>query len=117
MATLFESFLKQSKLDPRRIIAASEKLEKLRREDRATRLLKRQARKSEDANTKKLAAEAQKPRSGKPVTNRAIEAALVGKTLSGPAKTRILRAINHLLEQKKQEPVTLKALFDAPKAA
>ena len=34
-----------------------------------------------------------------------------GGTVSGPTKTRILKAVNHLLEQKKQEKVDLKALF------
>ncbi len=38
-------------------------------------------------------------------------AALAGAPVSGPTKTRILRAVNHLLEQKKQDKVDLKALF------
>ena len=33
------------------------------------------------------------------------------KDLSGPIKTRLLRAVNRLLEQKKQEPVKLDVLF------
>jgi hypothetical protein len=45
------------------------------------------------------------------VTHRALEAALQGGELSGPTKTRILRAVNYLLEKKKQEKVDLRAIF------
>lgn len=115
MGTKIEDFLKEKKIDPRRILAASAKIERLRPEDRAIRLAKRLARGSEDAAKKKDAASAKKPRSGRPVTNRTLNAALQGKPISGPAKTRLLRAINRILEQKKQEPVGLSALFDMPK--
>ena len=109
-----EDFLKEKKIDPRRVIAASAKIERLRPEDRAIRLAKRQARKSEDGGKKKEGAAAQKPRSGRPVTEQTLQAAFQGKPLSGPAKTRLLRAVNRLLEQKKMEPVQLSALFDMP---
>jgi len=45
------------------------------------------------------------------VTPRALEAALSGKSVSGPAKTRLLRAVNAVLEQKKLEKVELRTLF------
>ncbi|EYF08648.1 hypothetical protein [Chondromyces apiculatus] len=113
MATKIEDFLKEKKLDPRRILAASAEIERSRPEDRAIKLAQRKARKSEDKKKEGLAAK--KPRSGRPVTQRSLDAAIGGKPLSGPAKTRLLRAVNKLLEQKKQEPVTLHALFDLPK--
>src|SRR5438128_11769919 len=94
----FAEFLASKKLDPRRVVAASHKLETLQREDRGIKLAKRTKVEGED-KTK----ETRKPRSGRPVTTRAIDAALQGGTISGPTKTRILRAVNHLLEQKKQE--------------
>jgi hypothetical protein len=108
--TKFAQFLAAQKLDRRRILAASRKLESLNPEDRAIKLKKRQLRAAADgaANAEK---ETRKPRSGRPVTHRAIDAALVGKAVSGPTKTRILKAINHLLDQKKQEKVDLRALF------
>jgi hypothetical protein len=112
MATKIEDFLKEKKIDPRRILSASADVERLRPEDRAIRLAKRAARKSEDANKKKEGLAAKKPRTGRPVTQRAITAALAGKDVSGPQKTRILRAVNHILTQKKQEAVELSALFD-----
>jgi hypothetical protein len=112
MATKIEDFLKEKKIDPRRILAASGEIERLRPEDRAIRLAKRAARKSDDPAKKKEGLAGQKPRTGRPVTQRAIDAALAGKQLSGPQKTRILRAVNHLLEQKKQDKVELAALFE-----
>ncbi len=81
-------------------------------------MAKRAARKSEDAEKKKKEGlAAKKPRSGRPVTDRAIAAAIAGKKVSGPMKTRILKAVNHILGQKKQEPVDLRALFDMPRKA
>ncbi|HEY5242789.1 MAG TPA: hypothetical protein VIJ22_15025, partial [Polyangiaceae bacterium] len=55
--------------------------------------------------------ETRKAKSGRPVTDRAMQAALTGGAVSGPTKTRILKAVNHLLEQKKQEKVDLRLLF------
>lgn len=106
--TKFKKFLATKKLDPRRVLMASYKLEHLTREDRTIKAAKKKpAGEGEDAAKK----ETRKPRSGRPVTQRAMNAALTGGTVSGPSKSRILRAVNHLLEQKKQEKVDLKALF------
>ncbi|MEP7125173.1 MAG: hypothetical protein ABJE95_29855 [Byssovorax sp.] len=112
MATKIEEFLKDKKIDARRLMAASASIESFTREDRGLRLIKRTARKSEDAAKKKEGLAAKKPRTGRPVTNRAFSAALAGKQIAGAQKTRILRAVNHLLAQKKQEPVELSALFE-----
>jgi hypothetical protein len=105
--TKLAEFLKTKKLDARRVIAASRELEALRPEDRAIRRAKKA--KPEGENAQK---ETRKPRSGRPVTQRAMMAALTGaEAISGPTKTRILRAVNFLLEQKKQEKVELRGLF------
>src|SRR5271165_293498 len=109
--TKFAQFIATTKLDRRRIISASRTLETLRPEDRSIQLKKRQLRAAADGANAAAEKETRKPRSGRPVTHRAIDAALVGKAVSGPTKTRILKAINHLLEQKKQEKVDLRALF------
>jgi hypothetical protein len=110
MASKFSEFLTANKIDPRRLAAASRELERLRPEDRAKRLARRTAKKSE---TKPVegAEKPGKPRSGRPVTSRALAAAAAGKPVSGPAKTRLLRAVNHLLEQKKKSATELKSLF------
>ncbi len=105
----FSQFIAQKKLDVRRILAASHELETFKREDRAIKLAKRKAKGGEGGEN--APKETRKPRSGRPVTQRAIDAAMKGGSLSGPTKTRILKAVNHLLEQKKQEKVELKALF------
>ena len=105
----FADAIQAHKIDPRRIVTASSKLEKLRPEDRALRLARAKAKKSEEK--KEAGEKPQKPRSGRPITPRALAAAMAGKTLSGPQKTRILRAVNHLLEQKKAAALQLKTLF------
>jgi hypothetical protein len=108
--TKFAGFIASKKLDARRILIASRKIEANRPEDRLIRLKKRLAKSAGDAAGTEVK-ETRKPRSGRPVTDRALEAALSGGKLSGPTKTRIVRAINHLLEQKKQEQVSLRDLF------
>jgi len=105
----FAQFLASKKIDQRRIIPASKSLEDLTTEDRKIKLAKRLAKKGEAVEG--AVKETRKPRSGRPVTERALAAALKGGTLSGPTKTRLLRAINLLLEQKKQDKVDLKTLF------
>jgi hypothetical protein len=108
-ASKFSQFLSSKKVDPRRVMAASHSLESLQREDRLIKLMKGRAKKEGASEADK--AEKRKPRTGRPVTERAMAAALKGGALSGPTKTRILKAVNHILEQKKQEKVELKALF------
>jgi hypothetical protein len=110
MASKFAQFISDNKIDPRRIAAASRDLERLRPEDRAKRLARRRAKKSE-AKPAADAPKPTKPRSGRPATSRVLAAATEGKTISGPAKTRLLRAVNHLLEQKKKSATDLKSLF------
>jgi hypothetical protein len=108
--TKFSQFIAAKKLDKRRILAASHRIERLRPEDRIIKLNKRRARAAGDA-ADKAAKETRKPRSGRPVTPRALDAAVQGTPISGPMKTRLLQAVNQLLEQKKQEKVDLHALF------
>ena len=111
----FSEFLSTEKIDPRRLLVASRQLERLRPEDRAIRLKKRLGKKSEDAPAAPAAGEGQeaaaKRRSGRSVTPRLLSTAQAGGTLSGAQKTRLLRALNRVLEQKKKEPVELRKVF------
>jgi hypothetical protein len=107
----FAQFIAAKKLDGRRIIAASRKLERFQPEDRLIRLNKRRAKAGGGEGGENAPKETRKARSGRPVTQRALAAALGGGEVSGPTKTRILRAINYLLELKKQEKIDLRALF------
>ncbi len=111
MANKLESFLSSNKIDQRRLVAVSKRLEGLRPEDRAIRLKQRQARKSEDGKKPEGLA---KPRSGRPVTAMGLQRAFSDERISGPTKTRILRAVNHILETRKKSAVALDALFDTP---
>lgn len=120
MASKFAQFLTDNKIDPRRLIVASRELERLRPEDRKLKFQKRAAKKAggpapaaaADGEEKKGPS---KPRSGRPVTPRLIAAVTAGKPVPGPAKTRLVRALNHVLEQKKKPAAELRALF--PKSA
>lgn len=102
-----QAFLNTNKLNAKRVLAVSHSLETLRKEDRGLKLERRNAKKAEGGEKKEVA----KPRSGRPVTTRAMNAALAGGSISGPTKQRILRAVNYLLEQKKKDKVELKTLF------
>jgi len=108
MANKFAAFLQDNKIDPRRLVVASFELEKLRPEDRKLKLSQRLAKKSGAAPAE---GEKKERRSGRPVTSQLIAAASAGKPVSGPAKTRLLRALNRVLEQKKKQPVDLRAIF------
>ena len=110
MASKFTEFLQSNKIDPRRVAAASRWLEKLRPEDRALRLKKRNSKSAEGGAAAGGEAPA-KPRSGRPVTAQLLSKALDGKPVTGPGKTRLLRAVNRVLEQKKKDPVDLRSLF------
>jgi hypothetical protein len=112
MTTKFSKFLEESKIDPRRLLAVSLRLERLSDEDRM--FLADNARKRALAGRKEAAnmkAEKRKLHSRRPVSPAAIDLASAGKKLGGPTKTRMLRAINHILAQRKQPAVELKALF------
>lgn len=102
-----QTFLTENKLNTKRLLAVSHTLETLRIEDRRLKLERRRSKKAEGGEKKEVA----KPRSGRPVTQRALDAALAGTAVSGPTKQRILRAVNQLLEQKKKDKVELKTLF------
>jgi hypothetical protein len=115
MATKFAQFLKDNKIDPRRLVVASRGIERLRPEDRKIKLDKRQAKASSGGQAAAAEGEEKKappkPRSGRPVTSRVLEAATGGKALPGPAKNRLLRAVNHVLGQRKKPAVDLRAIF------
>jgi len=114
MSSKFSTFLKDNKIDPRRLLVVSKRLERLGPTDRRIKLEKRNAKAGGAAAAP--AAEGEKaapakPKSGRPVTPRLVAAATGGKPVTGPAKTRLLRAVNHVLEQKKKAAVDLRALF------
>ena len=114
MSSKFSTFLKDNKIDPRRLLVVSKRIERLGPADRRIKLEKRNAKAAgapAAAATDGEKTAPAKPKSGRPVTPRLVAAATGGKSVTGPAKTRLLRAVNRLLEQKKKPAVELKALF------
>jgi hypothetical protein len=112
MSSRFSEYLSNEKIDPRRLLVASRQLERLRPEDRQARLKARLGKKAEAASGTEEKKEAgPKRRSGRPVTPRLLQAAQSGGTLSGAQKTRLLRALNHVLVQKKKDPAELRKVF------
>jgi len=105
-----KEFLDQKGLDPRRVIATSKRLERLGDEDRAIRLAKQQVRAGASDDTLKEQAD-KKPKSGRPVTEPTLRIAMEGRPVSGPAKTRIVRAVNHLLAKKNAGETSVRELF------
>lgn len=111
-ATKLATFLETNKLNTKRLLAVSHKLETLRKEDRNIKLARVRAKKgAEGGGAEGEKKELGKPRSGRAVTPGALATAMNGGAISGPTKQRILRAVNYLLEQKKKDKVDLRALF------
>ena len=112
MSTKFAKFLEESKISRLRLQAASSQIERLTSDDRS--FLSQVARKRALAGRKEaanVAVEKKKLHSGRPVTPRLVDDASLGKPVSGPAKSRLLRAVNRILEQRKKPVVTLRELF------
>jgi hypothetical protein len=105
----FSDFLAQHGIDSRRVLSASKRIEALRPEDRGIKLRQRQMRKREEKPTEEN--RPGKPRSGRPLAGPSLQRALAGEALSGPTKSRILRAVNALLKQKQKDEAALNDLF------
>lgn len=109
MSTRFAEVLDNEKIDPRRLLVASRGIERLRPEDRAARLAHRQAKRGDAGASDQ--ADKPKRRSGRVITLQLLRKAQLGQRLSGPQKTRLLRALNRVLEQKKRDPLEMRAVF------
>jgi hypothetical protein len=101
-------YLNKHKIDPRRVVAASRRLEALRPEDRKIRLARIDA-KGGDESAKELAA--QKRRSGRAVSPPAIARALAGQTVTRKTRARIVRAVNSVLAHKSKGEAKAADLF------
>jgi hypothetical protein len=108
MSKLSDS-LKNHKIDARRVVGASKGLERRTREDLA--LVTKKAAMKAGKVEKDDAVMKQKPRSGRPLTLPQVEKALRGETISGPAKTRVVRAVNEILKARKKAEIGLRDLF------
>jgi hypothetical protein len=104
----FSDFLSEKKVDTRRLLVASRHVEHSTPEDRSIKLAKRRA-KAGDESAKELAAK--KPRSGRALTRPTLERALRGDSLSRKQRGRLVRAVNAVLESKKQPTAKSSDLF------
>jgi hypothetical protein len=113
MPSKFESFLAENKINQRQLLIVSYHIESLKLEDRKIKLAKRMGAKKE--GDEGGAKETRKPRSGRPINEVTLGKIFAGKPISGPVKTRVLRAVNQILERRKQDKVDLARLFDLEK--
>lgn len=113
MPSKLEQFLADKKIDQRQLLVVSNHLEGLRPEDRALKLAKRRG-KGEGASEADKKATG-KPRSGRPLTPVSLKKIFTGKDVTGPTRTRVLRAVNAILERRKQGQVQLGDLFEFAK--
>jgi hypothetical protein len=111
MPSKLQTFLAANKIDQRQLLAVSHGLEALRPEDRAIRLAKKRGAKAEGEDKEKTK-NAGKPRSGRPLTPVGLGKIFGGKPVTGPTRTRVLRAVNAILERRKKDKVELAAIFD-----
>ena len=109
MSKLNDYFAKE-KIDPRRVLIASKKEENLQDEDRAIVLARKVVAKGKPTDADKERAEKAR-RSGRPVSNPTLSRALRGDKISGAARTRITRAVNRILTQRKKPAVASTDLF------
>ncbi len=108
----FAKLLEDNKIIALRLQSASAKIERLTDEDRAyVAEVSRKKSLAGRKNAGNVSIEKKKLHSGRPVTQRLIDDASLGKPVSGPAKTRLLRAVNHILEQRKKPTVAIRDLF------
>jgi hypothetical protein len=101
-------YLQKHKIDTRRVLSASKKLEALKPEDRGIRLARERAKGGDEA-AKELAAK--KQRSGRAVTQPMLQKALLGKPLTRRARARVTRAINAVLSHKSRGEAKSADLF------
>ena len=110
MSSKLEQFLTSKKIDKRQVLVVSKHLEALQPEDRALKLAKRKGK--GEGGEKKEGTPTGKPRSGRPISEVQLGKIFAGKPVPGPAKTRVLKAVNAILERKKLDKVTIADLFD-----
>lgn len=102
-------FLTTNKIHPNRVVTASKGLERRQKAD--LELASKKKAMKDGKLDKDEAVLKQKPRSGRPVTHASMAKAIGGRTINGPTKTRIVRALNTVLKQKKKSEITFRDVF------
>lgn len=105
---VFSDLLKSKNLPEAQILGVSRALEHLTPPDRDLYLKRRKARKEE----KKYAeAGAEKPRSGRGITSQSLAKASADRPLPRKVRSKIVKAINTILERRGQEKVKIEQVF------
>jgi hypothetical protein len=105
-----KEYLDKEKIDTRKLLATSKRLEKMTPQDRKIRLARKKVAGGKPTDADKETAQ-MKRRSGKKLTAPTLKKALAGQTLSKGAKKRVTRAVNAVLAQKKKGEAKLADLF------
>lgn len=106
----FADFIQQKGIEADAILRVSERLERLRDEDRELRRKRAAARRTSPGKSYADAGLG-KPRSGRPLRPGHLEAALADKPVPGPVRSKFVRAVNHLLAKKGEQPIAAPQLF------
>jgi len=116
MGTL-QDFIHSKGIAPDSIVAISQKLEVMNPQDRKLLAQRAAKRKGKETASKPYAElNIAKPHSGRGLTAATVASALNEQALSVRQRSKMLRAVNALLEKKKEAAVDMKTLFgDTPK--
>ena len=106
------TFLESKKIKPAALLAASNRLESRKPEDHALVAARLDAK----TNKKEGAAPIAKPKSGRGLSKKLLDAALAGGQITKRARAKTLRAAALLLEKAKDTAPTMKDLFGEEKA-
>jgi hypothetical protein len=114
---MLQDFIHSKGILPDSIVAISQKLEATRLQDRKCLQQRATKRRGKETASKTYAElNIAKPRSGRGLSASAVAAALNNHPLTACQRSKMLRAVNALLEKKKEAAVDMKTLFgDAPK--
>lgn len=108
----FQSFLASNGIKEIQIIRASNRIEANTKPERALRVA-RAAKRRTQADKKYAELNIAKPKAGRGISTQHLIAAAADKPLPRKVRSKLLRAVNVLLESKKKPAVDMKALFDA----
>lgn len=106
----FADVLQSRSLTPEQILRMSARLEKVQNEDREL-IRKRAEKRRRTPNKSYEEVGIAKPRSGRVLQPGHLAAAMEDKPVPGPVRTKLLRAVNALVEKKGGQPLRTTDLF------
>ncbi|WP_373046003.1 hypothetical protein [Vulgatibacter sp.] len=108
----FSDFLSEKGIETKRLLQVSQRLERVGNADRDL-IRKRAEKRRRNPGQSYADANLGKPKSGRSLRPGHIEAAMQDKPVPGPVRSKMVRAVNRLLEKKGQDAVTAPKLFGA----